>query len=203
MLERTPWTAKAAPAFGDLKGSAEPAGAGLWVCERHLQMATVIAYKGQRADLSAKLMMTYGLSVPDGPRRVANGTMAVLGLGPRTCLVQREQGAPLEPELTQLLGDSAAVTDQSDGYGVLRLSGPRVRDVLEKCMSIDLHDKVFVVGSVAATSCAHMSVILWRLADEADCAVFEIAVFRSFARSLWHTIEENAAEYGVAIVKDV
>lgn len=202
MLERTSLTLKAASAFGELQGSAERDRAGLWACERRLQMATVMSYKGKRAELSAKLMDKYGLLLPDGPRRAANGTASLLGLGPRTFLFQREGGTPLEPELALAFGDAAAVTDQSDGYAVLRLSGPRVRRVLEKCVSIDLHERVFVPGSVASTSCAHLGVILWRLHDETGLAVFELAMFRSFARSLWHFIEESAAEFGLAIVKD-
>jgi sarcosine oxidase subunit gamma len=202
MLERTPLRLKAMSAFGELRGSAEPARAGLWARERRLQMATVICYKGKRAELSAKLMDKYRLLLPDGPRRAANGTAALLGLGPRTFLFQREAGSFLEPELALALGDTAAITDQSDGYAVLRLSGPGVRAVLEKCVSIDLHERVFSPGSVASTSCAHLGVILWRLDDEAGLAVFEMAVFRSFARSLWHFIEESAAEFGLAVVKD-
>lgn len=202
MLELTPRTLKAASAFGELRGSAEQSRAGLWACERRPQMATVVAYKGQRGALSAKLMEKYGLALPDGPRRVAKGTAALSGLGPRTFLFQREAGAPLELELTLALGDAAAVTDQSDGYAMLRLSGPRVRAVLEKCVSIDLHDRVFAPGSVASTSCAHLGVILWRLDDQAGFTVFEMAVFRSLARSLWHFVEESAAEFGLAVVND-
>lgn len=199
MPERAPWVPKAASAFSELRGSAEQSRAGISVCERRPQMATVMAYKGQRGSLSARLVETYGLQLPDGPRRVANGTASLMGLGPRTFLFQREGGSLLEPELAQALGDTAAVTDQSDGYAVLRLSGPRVRELLEKCVSIDLHDKVFIPGSVASTSCAHIGVILWRLDDEAGLARFEIAAFRSFARSLWHFIEESAAEFGLAV----
>jgi methylglutamate dehydrogenase subunit D len=202
MLERTPLMLRTASAFGELRGSAEPDRAGLWARERRLQMATVMAYKGKRAELTAKLIDKYGLTLPDGPRRAANGTAALLGLGPRTFLFQRETGSSLEPELALALGDAAAVTDQSDGYAVLRLSGPRVRAVLEKCVSIDLHERVFAPGSVASTSCAHLGVILWRLDDDAGFAVFEMAVFRSFARSLWHFIEESAVEFGLAIVKE-
>jgi sarcosine oxidase subunit gamma len=165
-------------------------------------MATVMAYKGQRAALSARLSEKYGLRLPEGPRRVANGTAAIMGLGPRTFLFQREAGSSLEPQLAQAFGDTAAVTDQSDTYAVLRLGGPRVRELLEKCVAIDLHDKVFAPGSVASTSCAHIGVIVWRLDDEAGLARFELAVFRSFARSLWQFIEESAAEFGLAVVKD-
>lgn len=202
MLERAPWVPKAASAFGELRGSAELSRAGVWVCERRLQMATVMAYRGQRAALSARLSEKYGLRLPDGPRRVANSTAALVGLGPRTFLFQREAGSAVEPELAQALGDTAAVTDQSDAYALLRLGGPRVREILEKCVSIDLHDRVFVPGSVASTSCAHVGVILWRLDDEAGMARFEMAAFRSFARSLWHFIEESAAEFGLAVVKN-
>jgi methylglutamate dehydrogenase subunit D len=201
MLERTSWMLKAASAFGELRGITETSRVGLWVCERRLQMASVMVYKGRRAELSAKLMETYGLPLPEGPRRVAAGTVAVMGLGPRTYLFQREAGSSLEPELARALEGTAAVTDQSDGYAVLRLSGPRVRAVLEKCVSIDLHPHVFAAGCVASTKCAHMGVILWRRDDEAGLPMFEIAVFRSFARSLWHFIEESAAEFGLAIVE--
>lgn len=202
MLERAPWVPKAANAFGELRGSAEQSRAGVWVRERSLQMATVMACKGRRAALSARLSEKYGLQLPDGPWRVANGTAALMGLGPRTFLFQREAGSSLEPELALALGDTAAVTDQSDAYAVLRLGGPRVRELLEKCVAIDLHDKVFVPGSVASTSCAHIGVIVWRLDDEAGLARFEMAAFRSFARSLWHFVEESAAEFGLAVIKD-
>src|SRR5262245_24532269 len=200
MLERTSWMLKAASALGELRGSAERSRAGLWACERRLQIASAMAYKGRRAELSAKLMDAYGLPLPDGPRRIAEGAAAIMGVGPRTFLFQREAGPWVEPELACALGDTAAVTDQSDGYTVLRLGGPRVREVLEKCVSIDLHAGVFAPGCVASTKCAHIGVILWRLDDVAGLSVFEIAVFRSFARSLWHFIEESAAEFGLAIV---
>jgi len=32
--------------------------------------------------------------------------------------------------------------------------------------------------------------------------VYEIAVFRSLARSLWHFIEESASEFGFAVMAD-
>lgn len=202
MLDRTPFALKAASAFGELRGSTERSRAGLWACERRSQMATVMAYKGRREELLSRLMLAYGLSLPDGPRRVVAGAAALMGLGPRTFLFQREGGSLIEVELTKALGDAAAVTDQSDGYAVLRLGGPRVRDVLEKCVAIDLHPRVFTPGAVASTKCAHIGIILWRLEDEAGRSVFEMAVFRSYARSLWHFIEESAAEFGLAVVED-
>lgn len=199
MAERGPVMLQAATAFGALKGTMAQSQAGLWACERQQQMATVMAYHGRRAELAARLQAGYGLALPDGPCRTSSPGVAMIGLGPRTWLFTRAAGVPIAPELAEVVGDTAAVTDQSDGYAMLRLSGPRLREVLAKGVSIDLHDEVFVPGSAAATSCAHLGVILWRLEDADGHPVFELAVFRSFAHSLWHFIEVSAAEYGLAV----
>jgi heterotetrameric sarcosine oxidase gamma subunit len=202
MVESSPRILKPASAFPELRGSVEPSRAGILVRERNPQLATMIVYKGRRPDVSARLEAHYGLALPDGPRRVANGALAVIGLGPRAWLFQREAGRPLAAELSEAIGDAAAVTDQSDGYATLRLIGPRAAALLEKGVSIDLHDGVFLPGSAAVTSCAHLGIMLWRIENENDHPVYEIAVFRSLARSLWHFIEESAAEFGFAVMAD-
>ena len=69
-------------------------------------------------------------------------------------------GRPLAAELSETIGDAAAVTDQSDGYAVLSLTGPRAAALLEKGVSLDLHDRVFAPGSAAVTSFAHLGVML-------------------------------------------
>lgn len=199
MAERDLVVLRAKSALPGLSGAAEISRAGVIVCERDLQLATVMAYKGRRAAVAAQLRERYGLSLPEGARRETSGTSALIGLGPRTWLFERESGPALEPELSRVLADIAAVTDQSDGYVVLRLTGRNVRDVLAKGISIDFHDQVFVPGCAAGTSCAHIGVIVWRLADANGSAVFEIAVFRSLARSLWHFFEESVAEFGLAV----
>lgn len=203
MVETAPRTLRAASAFPPLQGSAEPRHAGALVCERNPQLATMIAYKGRRSDVSVRLEAYCGLLLPGGPRRVAKGELAVIGLGPQTWLFQREAGLPLAAELCEALGDAAAVTDQSDGYAILRLTGLHAASVLEKGISIDLHDRVFLPGFVAATSCAHLGIIFWRLEDANSHPVYEIAVFRSLARSLWHFIEESAAEFGLAVTAEL
>lgn len=202
MRKRSPVRLKAASAFAELRGLVERSRAGVWVCERRPQLATVMAYKDRRTDVAARLQANFGLSLPDSPQRIGQGAAAVIGLGPRTWLFQRESGPPLEPELADIFGDAAAVTDQSDGYAVLRLAGPRVKSVLEKGVPLDLHDSVFIPGRAASTSCAHIGIILWRLDDNQGHAVFEVAAFRSLARNLWHFIEESAAEFGLAIVTE-
>jgi heterotetrameric sarcosine oxidase gamma subunit len=99
--------------------------------------------------------------------------------------------------LREAVEDLAAVSDQTGGYAVLRLTGPRVRDALAKFIPLDLHARAFEPGAAASTSASHIPVTLWRLADDSDGQpVFEIAAPRSYAGSFWHVVTESAAEFG-------
>lgn len=89
------------------------------------------------------------------------------------------------------------MSDQGDGYAVLHLAGPRVRDTLCKLVPVDMHPRTFKIGDVAVTVAAHIGATLRRLEDHADGSpVFEIAVFRSLATSFWQALSESAAEFG-------
>ena len=57
----------------------------------------------------------------------------------------------------------------------------------------------FPVGTAAATSIDHTSVNLWRGEDADGSPVFNLLVFTSFAESLWHTLLDSGAEYGIEI----
>jgi sarcosine oxidase subunit gamma len=107
------------------------------------------------------------------------------------------------PDGPQRLADafagSASLSDQSDGRALIRIAGPRARDLLAKVCSVDLHPKVFPVGAAAATSIDHTGVNLWRAADEEGGAAFNLLVFSTFAGSLWHTLLDHAAEFGVEV----
>jgi sarcosine oxidase subunit gamma len=161
------------------------------------QIATVIARVG-RETIDEKLRAAYGVGLPVGPTWSGTERLSLVGTGPRTWLAFREGGAALADELRRDLGDTVAVADQSDGYAVLRLSGPKVRALFEKGLSIDLHPTAFGRGRAAVTTCSHMGVILWQL-DETPC--YEIALFRSLAADFWHWLSQSAAEFGLDVEK--
>jgi sarcosine oxidase subunit gamma len=153
-----------------------------------LGMTKILARRGQAAVLAQQIQAHFGIALPNAPRRVTSGDVAVLGLGPAVWLAVHEFGLALKP----VVGNSASITDQGDAYVVLRLTGPDVREALERLIPIDLHPRVFAVGQVAETIAAHMSVLLWRVEDAADgSSVFELAVPRSvcvsFCQALAHT----------------
>src|ERR1700676_891767 len=102
MVESSSRMLKAASAFPELRGSVEPSRAGVLVCERNPQLATMIVYKGRRADVSARFEARYARPLLDGPGSVAKGASAVIGLAPRAWLFEREAGRPLAAELSEV-----------------------------------------------------------------------------------------------------
>ncbi len=168
-----------------------------------LGIATVLVRKGKTAALARRLRERFGIELPEGPQRAAAGDMALAGTGVGAWLATREEGGnAFAVSLREAIGDLASISDQSDGYAVLRLWGPRVRDTLAKLVPVDVHPGAFKIGAVAATVTAHIGATLWRLEDAGDGSpVFEITVFRSLAESFWHVLTESAAEYGLVVAQ--
>ncbi|MFO1204137.1 MAG: sarcosine oxidase subunit gamma family protein [Tabrizicola sp.] len=131
---------------------------------------------------------------PGGAKAVAKGLKA-LGLampepntviekkGARIVWTGRDQAFLIGVEPPALEG--AAVTDQSDGWAVLSVSGAGVADVLARWVPVDLRLAAFPVGRAVRTQLNHMNVVILRAGDHA----FEIMVFRSMARTAWHEVE--------------
>lgn len=131
---------------------------------------------------------------PGGARAVAKGLMA-LGLAmPAPNTFVEKNGARIVwtgRDQAYLMGegpvtlDGAAVTDQSDGWTVLALSGPAAVDALARLVPVDLRLSACPVGTALRTQLSHLNAVILRVGDYA----FEIMVFRSMARTCWHEIE--------------
>jgi heterotetrameric sarcosine oxidase gamma subunit len=173
-------------------------GHGITVRERKgLALATVMVRKGQTAELAAKVKAQFDIALPSGPHGSGNHTMSFLGTGPSRWLVTHDAPPPRFVEgLAQQLDGLASVVDQSSAYGVLRLWGPAVLDVLAKGVAMDLDAQAFPAGSVALTQIAHIGTTLWKV-DEIP--TFHVAVARSMAGSFLHWLETSAAMYGLAV----
>lgn len=160
-----------------------------------LTIASITAAKGQSTDVKAVIQNAYGVTLPDTPERVTGNGIAFIWHGPGQWMAIADRGASnrdLELELKPLFDGKAAIVDQSDGRAVVRVAGARVRDVLAKGVSIDLHPSQFKPNSVAITHAAHIGIIIW----QTDAApVYEIAMFRSFADTFMTWLTHSAAEY--------
>jgi methylglutamate dehydrogenase subunit D len=192
-LERSPLRELVTPGHFGRAGAS-----GLAIVERtDMAFASVIARRDKRRDLADALDTSFGITLPDGPRRVTAGAITFAGVGSGQWIASAQ--APetgLAARLRARIGPFAAVTDQSDARLVLHLSGANVRDVLAKGVPIDLHPKVFKVGDVAVTLAAYIGVQIDRLDD----ATWQLTTPRSTAGSFWSWLSASAAEFGYDVV---
>lgn len=174
-------------------------GRGVIAAEREgLGIARITARRAQAASVAEVFRAQFGLEPPDAPRRASRGDVGIAGIGRGAWLATRDgAGNAFAQSLRSLLGDCAAVADQSDAYVILRLTGPKVRETLTKVIPIDIHPRSFQVSDIAQTVCGYVGVTLWRLEDtvEGDPA-FEIWAGRSLAVNLHQAISHSAAEFG-------
>ena len=161
-------------------------------------IARIEAARGKTGEVLALLHANLGIALPDGPRSVSHGDVTIGGISPNTWIaVHGSAGNSLAQSLQPLLGDRAAVVDQSDAYVILRLTGPRTREALARLVPIDVHPRSFRVNDIAQTVCGYIGVTLWRLEDSMQGEpTFEIWVGRSLAASLEQSIRHSAAELG-------
>lgn len=144
---------------------------------RDFGLATVMLRKGgDAAAIGAALAMT----APTGPGCFTGHGRTLIGTGPGAWLVFAPQGSPsFAADLAARL-PGASVSDQSDGYVILRIAGAAARSLLQRGAFIDLDPSAFGVGSAATTVMAHIGVVIWQSDDP---MTFYVATFRSLAES--------------------
>jgi len=137
-----------------------------------------------------------GVAAPHTPNTVAGtDTTRVLWLGPDEWLAVRDGGdaTALAAALDEALaGAHALVTDVSHSRTILRLEGPRAREVLMKGCSLDLDPVAFGPGRCAQTALARAHMLLHQVNDVPG---YHVYAHRSFADYVYAWLEDAAAEY--------
>ncbi len=147
--------------------------------------------------VGAEASAALGVDLPTAPNTwVPAGTGRAVWLGPDEWLLSSTTEAPEELEARvraaalELGGSATDVSAQRIG---LRLTGARVRDVLAKGCSIDLHPRVFGRGSSAQTVLGQAGVVLLALSDAGDD--YAVLVRSSFAGYLADWLLDAALEF--------
>lgn len=167
---------------------------------RNFDLIQVMARRGQAAELAKAAKARFGVATPNAPKAIQAADATLIWSGPDQFFVLSKGGKHTMPTLAPALSGPASLSDQSHARVLISISGAKARATLAKLSSIDLHAEAFPVGAAAATSMDHTSITLWRGIDRRDgLAVFNVLVFATFAESLWHTMLDSAAEYGIAI----
>ena len=175
-------------------------GNGVVVFERiGLAIATVIRRRDKSRELSAAVTANFGIDLPAGAEWTAENGVAFLGTGPGKWLAINDSRNPeFMKNLETKLGGFASVVEQSDGLGVLRLTGPALLEMLAKGVQMELAPDAFPTGSVAVTSIAHIGVTLWKVDDR---PTIDMAVARSLCNCFLHWLETSASFYGLSVLR--
>lgn len=149
---------------------------GVTLAEVAVGPVTSVAVLPGAAKAVAKGLKPLGLAMPALNSFVASGAARLVWTG-------RDQAFLIGVAAPAIEG--AALTDQSDGWATLTVSGIGAVDALMRLVPLDLRLAAFPVGRAARAPVNHMNAVLLRTGDHA----FDLMVFRSMARSAWHEIE--------------
>lgn len=162
-----------------LSGNTPLTRANTTLAEAPLARITSIAPFPGRMDQVNATLAALGLTFPAPNSQSAQGEARLLWSG-------REMAFLIGPEAPTALVEHAAITDQSDGWAILTLTGPAAVEALMRPVPLDLRVAAFPLGRSTRVPLNHMQAILTRTAPDA----FEIMVFRSMARTAWAELAE-------------
>lgn len=175
-------------------GAVGPGGPGLVMTRRAGLSAVQLDARAGTADvIRAAVAGAVGVALPGPGRAVSAGEVRTLWLGPDRWLLLAADGYGLQARLQAAVPAGGVLVDQGHGRAILRIEGPRVRDVLAKGTGIDLHPRQFAEGAVASTGLFHLTATLDR---RRGTGTFDIHAMRGFAQSLFESLCEAAAEFG-------
>jgi heterotetrameric sarcosine oxidase gamma subunit len=149
---------------------------GVTLAEAQVGPITSIAVFPGGMKAVAKGLKPLGLTFPTPNTWIAKGQARIVWTG-------RDQAFLIGVEPPRLYG--AALTDQSDGWAVLTVSGTMAVDALMRLVPLDLRLSAFPAGRAVRAPVNHMNAALIRSGDYA----FDLMVFRSMARTAWHEVE--------------
>ena len=147
--------------------------------------------RGTLANVESSIKKSCGLTIPKMQQssKSSDSSITLWRLQNNQVLAYFSyDGDDSESYLKTKFNASAYYTDQSDTWAMIRVKGPRSRDVLERICPINIDKDVFSVGNVSRTVMEHIGTIIFR--DEDDSYV--LLTMRSFGRSMLHAIEVSA-----------
>lgn len=90
------------------------------------------------------------------------------------------------------------VSEQSDARVIFRLSGDRVREMMQKGCRLDLDPSVTSKGWCAQTQMAQAGVIIHQVDDE---PAYDILVYSGFAQHFAEWLEHTGAQLGITFTR--
>lgn len=142
---------------------------------------------GEDAALKA-IASGYGTALPEVGKSAVAGAARLVRLGADQAFVLFERAEPdAEEVVAGKLGEAAYLTDQTDSWCALDISGPSSRAALERICPLDLHPDAFAVDDAARTVMEHLGTIVIRTGPDS----FLLLSASSSAGSFLHAVETS------------
>ena len=141
-----------------------------------MAITSVAPFRGQEQAVSEALETQIGIGLPQVGQSLAGDGCRVIWAGLGQVFVTGAEDAQIE---------GAAISDQTDAWAVVELSGDGARDVLARLTAMDLRPDAFAVGRSARTQIGHMNALVLRAEPDS----YTVFVFRSMAATLVHELE--------------
>ncbi len=146
--------------------------------------------------LRSKFLELFSLkNFPESGRTITMKGGRLIRSGPARLAYYGEAG-PEDVLLAMVGGEEGSVVSLSHSRCALNLSGPRVRDVLERGIRVNLGEAAFPVGANAFTEIHGMSVLVIRT----GASDYELIFMRTTARNIWTWLTETAAQFGYEVL---
>lgn len=141
-------------------------------------LTSLAPFKGQSKAMGAALKAAHGMAWPAPGRATGKEKARAIWFG-------RDMIMLAGPEPDGSLAPHGALTDQSDAWTCLQLSGEGAEDILARMVPVDMRVSSFKRGHTARSLVQHMNGSITRTGSQ----TFIVMVFRSMAKTLLHDLQ--------------
>lgn len=147
------------------------------------------------------LRAALGLGLPFDPLTSSSfGGASFLWMGPDEWMLvtdPEETATCVADARRTLAGTHHQLVDVGDYYTEIEIAGPKVRELLMKLTTVDLHPRAFTPGMVTGCILGRANAMIW-LADGGDAEpLFRVFIRWSMAEYLWLLLADAGREWGV------
>lgn len=142
-------------------------------------LTSVAPFVGKAKALSGALKTAHGMTFPAANRATGKAAARAIWFG-------REMALLAGPAPDPALATYAALTDQSDAWACVELTGAGAEDALARLVPVDLRVAHFARNHTVRTQIQHMNGSITRTGPQ----TFLILVFRAMAATLVHDLEQ-------------